>query len=152
MSNQSSFEEQLALHGKIIYTNVGDSMMPLIKQGRDVMIIERPCGRLAKYDIPLYKRDSGQYVLHRIHKVLPDGYVICGDNRSCLETDITDRHIIGVLTGLIRDGKEISLDTFSYKLYSFYICDLFFIRRIGFRFRSLFRRIRKMLRSGKGRG
>ena len=34
MNNTSTFEEQLALHGRIVYTNVGDSMMPLIKQGK----------------------------------------------------------------------------------------------------------------------
>jgi len=27
--NKSTFEEQLAQNGKLIYTNVGDSMMPL---------------------------------------------------------------------------------------------------------------------------
>lgn len=97
----SDFRTELEKHGKIIYTNVGDSMMPLIKQGRDVLIIEKNNGRLKKYDVPLYRRDSGQYVLHRILKVQESDYVICGDNRSRRETGITDRHIIGVLTGIL---------------------------------------------------
>ena len=42
----SSFEEQLARTGKLIYTNKGDSMMPLIKQDRDLLIIEPVHGRL----------------------------------------------------------------------------------------------------------
>ena len=141
MSNTSSFEEQLALHGRIIYKNVGDSMMPLIKEGRDVLIIESPKGRLKKGDVPLYKRDSGQYVLHRVHKVLPDGYIICGDNRIFRERGICDRHIIGVLTGIIREGREISFDTLSYKLYRFAVCDLYFIRFIVFKIKALFRLI-----------
>ena len=35
----STFEGQLAQNGKLIYTNRGDSMMPLIKQDRDLLII-----------------------------------------------------------------------------------------------------------------
>ncbi|MGN1202403.1 MAG: S24/S26 family peptidase, partial [Eubacterium sp.] len=67
--NKSTFEEEIRRNGTIIYTNVGDSMLPFIKQGRDVLVISRAEGRLKRYDVPLYKRDSGQYVLHRILKV-----------------------------------------------------------------------------------
>lgn len=140
-SHESTFEEQLELHGRIIYTNVGDSMMPFIKQGRDVMIIEKAEKPLSKYDVPLYKRKNGKYVLHRIIKADKRGYRICGDNRISVELGITDDEIIGVLTGLIRDGKEIRLDTLRYKLYCFYICDLFFVRYFWFKARKLLRLI-----------
>ena len=123
--NNSSFEEILDRDGRLYYTNVGDSMMPLIKQGRDLLVIVKPNGRLKKYDIPLYKRDNGRYVLHRILKVRENDYVICGDNRWSKETGITDRHIIGVLTAVVRDGKEISLDTRKYRMYTVLWCGLF---------------------------
>lgn len=128
--NKSTFEEQLAQNGKLIYTNKGDSMMPLIKQDRDLLIIEPANGRLKKYDVPLYKRDSGQYVLHRILKVREDDYVICGDNRWVKEYGIQDRHIIGVLTAVVRDGKEISVNDWKYKLYVHLRCDFFPVREI----------------------
>jgi signal peptidase I len=124
----STFEEQLAKTGKLIYTNKGDSMMPLIKQDRDLLIIEPVHGRLKKYDVPLYKRDNGQYVLHRILKVREQDYVICGDNRWSKEYGITDKHIIGVLTAVVRDGKEISVNDRKYKLYVHLWCDLFPVR------------------------
>lgn len=126
--NKSTFEEQLAQNSKLIYTNKGDSMMPLIKQDRDLLIIEPANGRLKKYDVPLYRRDSGQYVLHRILKVREDDYVICGDNRWVKEYGIQDRHIIGVLTAVVRDGKEISVNNWKYKLYVHLWCDMFPIR------------------------
>lgn len=126
--NKSTFEEQLAQNVKLIYTNKGDSMMPLIKQDRDLLIIEPAIGRLKKYDVPMYKRDSGQYVLHRILKVREDDYVICGDNRWVKEYGIQDRHIIGVLTAVVRDGKEISVNNWKYKLYVHLWCDMFPIR------------------------
>lgn len=115
--NKSSFEEQLDKYGKLIYTNVGDSMMPLIRQDKDLLIIEKPKGRLKKYDVPLYRRDSGQYVLHRILEVRKNDYVICGDNRWTKEYGITDRHIIGVLTGIVRNGKTIPATDRKYQLY-----------------------------------
>lgn len=124
----SDFRTEIEKHGTLIYTNVGDSMMPLIKQGRDVLIIKKVNGRLKKYDVPLYQRDSGQYVLHRILKVRKDDYVICGDNRSFKEYGISDRHIIGVLTGVIRKGKEISVTSKKYRLYVHLWCDFFPIR------------------------
>ena len=116
--NKSSFEEILERDGRLVYTNVGDSMMPLIREGRDLLVI-RPCeGRLRWLDIPLYRRDSGQYVLHRVMKVRTDGYVMCGDNRWGLERGISDRHIVGVLTSIIRDGKEIPMSGFGIRMYS----------------------------------
>lgn len=127
MSN-STFEEQLKKNGKLIYTNRGDSMMPLIKQGRDLLVIKPVHGRLKKYDVPLYKRDSGQYVLHRILEVRRHDYVICGDNRWVKEYGITDRHIIGVLTAVVRDGKELSVTDRKYRLYVHLWCDLFPVR------------------------
>jgi hypothetical protein len=137
---KSTFEKEIQQNGKLIYTNVGDSMMPLLRQNRDLMIIEKPNGRLKKYDVPLYKRDSGQYVLHRILKVRKDDYVICGDNRWHREYGITDRHIIGVLTGIIRDGKTISVRDKKYRLYVHLWCDFFYVRAFILRIKHFIKR------------
>jgi len=124
-----TFEEEIRKNGKLLYTNVGDSMMPLIRQDRDILIINRPQGRLKKYDVPLYKRDNGQYVLHRILKVRANDYIMCGDNRYRKEYGITDHHIIGVLTAIVRDGREISVTDPRYRFYVHLWCDLFPVRR-----------------------
>lgn len=139
----STFEEVLAKNGKLTYTNVGDSMMPLIRQDKDLLIIEPVHGRLKKYDVPLYRRDSGQYVLHRILKVRREDYVICGDNRWRKEYGITDRHIIGILTGIVRDGKTISVTDKKYLLYVHIWCDFFPIRAILIRIRNKLKKIRR---------
>lgn len=145
--NKSTFEEQLDRTGKLIYTNVGDSMMPLIRQGKDLMVIRKPKLPLKKYDVPLYRRDNGTYVLHRILKVRKDGYVICGDNRYAREYGITDRHIIGVLEAVIRDGKTLPVTDKKYKRYVHLWCDYFYIRAgilfVRSKWRSLRRKIRK---------
>lgn len=146
MSDFSTYEAELAERGKIIHTNVGTSMMPLLRQNRDVMIIERPTGRLKKYDVPLYKTKSGKYILHRILKVRENDYVICGDHCTRREYGITDEHIIGVLTGVIRDGKTISMNDFSYKLYYHLWCDFFYIRVAIIKTKAFFKRAFRFLR------
>ena len=146
--SKSTFEEQLDKCGKLIYTNVGDSMMPLIRQDKDLLIIEKPEGRLKKYDVPLYRRDSGQYVLHRILEVRKNDYVICGDNRWAKEYGINDRHIIGVLTGIVRNGKTISVNDWRYRTYVRIWCGFFPIRfmiRVKLKLRRMMRK-RKLRR------
>ena len=151
---KSTFEQEIESNGKLIYTNKGDSMFPLIIEGKTLLEIVKPCGRLKKYDIPLYKRDNGQYVLHRVLKVRKKDYVICGDNRWQVEYGITDKHVIGVLTAVIRNGRRISIDDPLYKLYVHIWCDLFPLRAFiirGWQFvkRRYKRIIRKIKKSGK---
>ena len=143
---KSTFEEVLARDGKLIYSNVGDSMWPFIRQGRDLLMIEPPRGRLKRLDIPLYKRDSGQYVLHRILDVKKDSYVLCGDNRRGREYGITDRHIIGVLTAIVRDGQEIPVTDWRCRLYAYLWCDLFPLRALILRTDRLLKHLTAKLR------
>ena len=111
------FEDIISEQGKLVYTNVGDSMYPFIKP-RDLLVIEKLKTPLKKYDVPLYKRDTGQYVLHRIVKIKNGEYYICGDNRDHLERGIEDRHIIGLLTEIVRDGKTVSVYSSRYRFYT----------------------------------
>lgn len=128
--SKSSFEEELDKKGILVYTNKGNSMYPLIRQGKDVLIIKKCNARLKKMDVPLYKRESGQYVLHRIIKVNENDYVIRGDNTYSNETGIRDDQILGVLSGVIRSGKEISVNSFSYKLYSYFWYYTYYLRKL----------------------
>ncbi len=128
---KSTFEEEIERSGKIIYSNKGVSMMPLIKQGRDLMVIEKKGeGRLRRYDAPLFKRENGQYVLHRILKVRENDYVLCGDHQWIKEYGITDDQIIGVLTAVIRKGRMVPVTKFSYRMYVHLWCDFFWVRAL----------------------
>lgn len=140
---KSSFEEVLARDGRLVYTNMGDSMLPLIRQDRDLLVIEKPTGRLNRLDIPLYKRDSGQYVLHRILRVRERDYILCGDNRWSVESGVMDCHIIGVLTARIRDGKELSMSDWHCWLYAHLWCDFFPVRALILRILHIIGRLRK---------
>ena len=128
MAKTNTFEDMLSVRGYIVYTCKGTSMMPLLRQHRDIIEI-RPKGddRCEKYDVVLYKREN-RYVLHRILRVLPDGYIIAGDNNTFPEYDIKDEQIIGIMVRLIRDGKEIRMTDMKYRLYVHVWCDFYPVR------------------------
>ena len=122
-----SVEEVLLENGVYVSTTAGFSMRPLFADRRDTVIISPVNGRLKKYDVPLYRR-GGQYILHRIVKVKPDSYVICGDNCVTREYGITDDDIVGVLTAFYRKDRYYSVKDYRYRLYSFLWCHTFFLR------------------------
>lgn len=123
-----TFEDVLNKYGVLVYTNIGYSMMPLLRQRRDIIEIRKmESGRYKKYDVVLYKRGD-RYILHRILKVMPDGYIIAGDHNTFLEKDVTDDMILGVMTRVVRDGKTITPDNFWYKVYVHLWCDVYPVR------------------------
>lgn len=95
----------------------GTSMLPLIRQGMDEVVLKSVDRPLKKYDIPFYKRKNGQFVLHRIIDVKKDGYVLCGDNQLDYEYNVTDDMIIGVVCAIKRDGVEFKMDNEEYIKY-----------------------------------
>lgn len=127
-SHTVSFETILNEHGYIVYTNIGFSMMPLLRQKKDIIEIRKKGPeRCKKYDVVLYKRRD-RYILHRILKVLPDGYLIAGDHCTVLERDIKDENILGIMTRMLRNGKYITPDNKWYKAYVHLWCDVYPIR------------------------
>ena len=122
-----TFEGMLEEKGYLVYTNVGVSMMPLLRQRRDIIEIHKQFCRCKKYDVVLYKRGES-YILHRVLKVTPSGYIIAGDHNTFKEYDVTDDMILGVMTRMIRDGKSIYPTDWRYKIYSHLWVDFYPIR------------------------
>ena len=148
-----TFEEMLKEKGYIAYTNVGISMLPLLRERKDIIEIHaKGPSRFKKYDVVLYKRGS-IYILHRVLKVLPNGYLIAGDNNTFIERDVTDDMILGVMTRVIRNGKSITPDNFWYRCYVHLWCDCyplrFFILRVLRKVRTLGHSIKAKVNKGK---
>lgn len=112
-------EEQLSYGKEVCFSPNGISMEPTLYAGRDSVTLKSPPPKLKKYDIPLYCRNDGQFVLHRVVKVNKDNtYTMCGDNQHWREKGISHNQIIGVVSSFIRNGKYISCDNFFYQAYS----------------------------------
>ena len=111
-------KEQLSVGGSVTFGPKGTSMLPLIRQNIDSVVISPVSGALKKYDVPLYQRDDGHYVLHRIVGVGKNGYVMCGDNQFSRERGITDKQIIGVMTAVIKPEGKISVTDKDYIKYA----------------------------------
>mgnify|MGYP004560566227 FL=1 len=116
MTQAIKLGDVLKKRGIYVGTVNGTSMFPMLRNKKDTVIIKPLTGKLKKYDVALYRKRN-LYVLHRIVKVVPDGYVICGDNCMNLERDITDEQIIGKLEGFYRGERQISLNSIFYILY-----------------------------------
>lgn len=100
-------EESLKKNGIYVTTTRGDSMNPMLVEGRDRVVIVPPKFPLKKYDVPVYRK-MGHYTMHRIVRVTKDGYIICGDNRGSLEKNVREEDIVGMLEGFYQGDKYIS--------------------------------------------
>ncbi len=112
----ASLEASLQAYGFLILTPRGSSMWPLIRTGKDSVRLEPVCRPLREMEVPLYRRNNGMGVLHRVMKVLPDGYLMCGDHQWELEK-ITPDQVVGVMTVLYRKEKEVCLTSLPYRMY-----------------------------------
>lgn len=120
MNNGISYEKYFDAHESLTYSNVGVSMLPLLRQGRDLFTVEKKGEARCKVgDVVLYRRPPSHYVLHRIIEVREKDYVILGDNCVAKEYGITDGDILGVMTGYVRNGKEHSVREAGYRIYSY---------------------------------
>lgn len=116
MNNIKQIEEVLQSEGVLVSTTVGTSMYPMLRNRRDTIVVKPCVERLKKYDVALYKCGSS-YILHRVLKVLPDSYIIRGDNCDRKEYGITDAQILGVLVECYRGNKPLNLSSWTYKFY-----------------------------------
>jgi hypothetical protein len=110
-------QEYLEQGKEVTFTITGKSMAPTLRHGRDQVTVKKPSGPLRKGDLPLFRRDSGQYVLHRVVGCRDGKYIMCGDGQTRCEPGVTDGNILAVAVGIIRGGKKISARAPGYRLW-----------------------------------
>ncbi len=98
-------DEKLKEDGKVIFTPKGTSMLPTIVGDVDTVSLVKPKFPLAKYSIPLYKRDDGSYVLHRVIGRKDGCYTMRGDNQYFEEKGIREDQIVGVVITYTHNGE-----------------------------------------------
>ncbi len=114
-------EEVLASDGEFRMFPRGTSMLPLIVQGEDSVVLRRSDKPLKKKDIAFYRRDNGQFVLHRIVKVSRGGiYTMCGDNQTILEPNIRPDQIIGYVSDIYKKESRLNMKSLKHRAYLFF--------------------------------
>lgn len=108
--------ERLAAGQSVRFSPRGISMLPMLRQGVDSVVLSPVPEKLKKYDLPLYRRDNGKYILHRIVKA-GQTYTCMGDNQFGQEPGLRHDQMIAVVTAFSRGKREHSVNEIGYRLY-----------------------------------
>jgi len=141
-------QERLDAGESVRITPHGISMRPMIVDGRDEVVLSPLPGKLRKYDLPLYRRDNGKFVLHRIIRVTPEGYLISGDNQYELE-EVSRQQMLAVVSAFVRKGRSHTLREPGYRLYRWAWVKLFWLRKPYIKLRRKLGRIYHKLKHGR---
>lgn len=96
-----TIEAQLHEDGYLIKLTKGVSMEPMLRQHKEESLIRVLNRDPRKYDVVLFKRKNGQYVLHRVVGRKGNAFWIRGDN--CMESELVEgSRILGILAGFYR--------------------------------------------------
>ena len=114
-NERRKIEDVLAEKGYYAGPTVGVSMLPMLKNRRDTIIIRPKTERLQPLDVALYKREDA-YILHRVLKQTERGYIIRGDN-CYVDENVPEDSVIGVLTEFFRKGKHVTCTDKKYLRY-----------------------------------
>ena len=111
----------------------GVSMVPTLVEGRDSVTLTAFGGKLKRFEIVLFQRTDGTYVLHRVVR-MGQSYTFLGDAQQMLEGGISDKQIVAVATQICRNGRSHKLGFFSRLLgarFYFKLAIITLLRRIG---------------------
>ncbi|MBQ9813434.1 MAG: S24/S26 family peptidase [Thermoguttaceae bacterium] len=104
----------------VALTTSGTSMYPMLRDRKDVVYLKKLSAPPKKYDVVLFQRNSGAYVLHRVVGVEPDGTcVFCGDNQTVLERISDSNQLVAIVQSFQRGClKIVCQHSIYYRLFS----------------------------------
>lgn len=108
----------------------GSSMAPFLVHERDSIIFSKPDRELRRGDMVFYQRENGQYVMHRILHVRPEGLYIIGDAQTEVEGPVKPEQVFALVTKACRKGKWIGPGNFWWWFFSTVWLRLFPVRRL----------------------
>ena len=108
----------------------GSSMAPFLVHQRDYIYFKKPERNLRKGDMVFFERNNGQYVMHRIWKVKPDGYYIVGDAQNEIEGPVREEQIFAIITKVRRKNQWIAPGDFWWEFFEHIWIRMIPVRRI----------------------
>lgn len=135
---------ELTEEGQVVSMQIaGSSMSPFLIHNRDMICFRKPDRRLKKGDMVFYQRISGQYVMHRICRVRPEGYYMIGDAQWEMEGPISEEQIFARIIRVKRKGKWIEPGDFWWEFFEHVWIRLIPFRRMIVRIYGKIRRTRE---------
>lgn len=134
--------EQLEKYGSYLSVPSGISMRPMIRGGRDAVLIKKLTHKPKRYDLVMYVRPNLQGVIHRVVRYENGKYVIIGDNCWRYEY-VKPEQIKGIVTEFCHKGKWHKVDEKLYQLYVHLWVDFVFVKRPVFYLRDKLKRLIK---------
>lgn len=121
----------------------GNSMRPFLKHGRDKICMKKTDRKLRKGDIVFYRRENGQYVMHRILKCRDQSYTLLGDGQIVPESGIRQEQIFARITKVQVRGKWIGSENFRWRFFEHIWIRFWGIRKLGLSFSSKVQNLKK---------
>ncbi|MBP3918266.1 MAG: S24/S26 family peptidase [Clostridia bacterium] len=103
--------------GKTVVTSTrGVSMEPLLHEDKTLVTLQPVQRTLCVGELPIFLRNDGKYVIHRIIEVHDAYYRTRGDNCLSSET-VPHTSVLGVVTEIYRNGSYLKVTDKKYLLY-----------------------------------
>lgn len=110
-------EAELAEGRPVRFRLKGNSMYPLLRNGKDVVVLEKcPAESLQPMDVVLF-RYRGKHVLHRILHREGEQLLIQGDGSFVAKEECTVNDVVGKVVQVCRpSGKVLSVDCWQWTI------------------------------------
>ena len=123
LSNDIFFAEveELLAEGKQVTILVrGNSMRPLLRDGRDKVVLRKANDEDIKKGAVMLFRYRGSHVMHRVRKIEGDVVIFEGDGNYKLQEVVTRKDIVAVVEAVVRpSGRRIECSSRRWRFLSF---------------------------------
>lgn len=139
-------ELQLENGGRASLVVTGNSMYPMLAHRRDSVTLVPVTAPLRRGDLILYRRENGQYILHRIITKPKEGSFLCSGDNQWVREPVTQGQVMALVEGFVRKGRACTGEELFYRLYVAVWVAMFSVRRPLIRLRRRLGKFRADLR------
>ena len=133
--------QRIANNERVRFRAKGNSMLPMIRDGRDEIIIEKTNKHsFQKGRLLLVQLNDDRFVLHRVKKADDRHLLLQGDGNLSLVEACTPSDVIAEATTVIRNGKAIRVGDFWWNVYRYLWPSNYLLRRVAL---GVLRRVNK---------
>ena len=125
-------EELLAEGRQVTITVRGNSMRPLLRDGRDKVVMRKAKDEDIRKGAVMLFRYRGSHVMHRVRKIEGDVVIFEGDGNYQQQEVVTRKDIVAVVEAVVRpSGRRIECSGRRWRVLSFvWLSQARFVRRV----------------------